>query len=424
MTPHQDRIDSFLRLGGRLARTDLRYLLESGFWGNLQTLSVTLFSLALYLVCAHLLSKETFGVYQYLLSLGAILGALTLTGMNTAVTSAVARGADGALRAAVTFQLRYLFIPIMAALCGSAYYLFQGNVVLAVGLLIVGIGTPLGNAWNTYSAFLLGKKDFKRIFQYNLAINIPFYTCLIIAAFLTESPLLLIGINVGLQVLGYFVAYQVTLKKFAPSTKSEPGLTRYGTHLSLMGALSTIAAQIDAVLAFHYLGAAGLAVYAFATAIPERLGGFFKFLPGAALPKFALRTEEEVRSSIVRRLLVALPAILLIALLYAIFAPLLFSLLFPTYLAAVPYSQLYGLATAAVLTQILISALQAHERIRSLYAFNIMSPLAQLILQCIGVVLYGLWGLVIGRLLGFLVSFLIALALVLMPYPKVPASEQ
>jgi len=402
----------------RFTRTDLRYLARSGFWGNLGTLSVTVFSLLLYLTFAAHLSKETFGVYQYLLSLGAILGALTFTGMNTAVTGSVARGFENTFTQAVHFQLRYVWAPIIVGLLGSVYYFLNENVVLGLGLIIVSIGVPLINAWNTYSAFLLGKKDFKRVFLYNFAINVPFYTLLIGAAYITESPLILIALNLGVQVVGYYLAYRAVRKHITPHTESETGALTYGTHLSVMGAFSTIANQIDAVLAFHFLGAGGLAVYAFATAIPERLGGFFKFLPGAALPKFANRTAEEVRVTIGRRLLIAIPWILIAAGIYALCAPLLFSFLFPAYLESVPYSQWYGLALGGVLTQVLVSALQAHARVRRLYVFSFLSPFLQCVLQLLGVLFFDLWGLVVGRLLGLLVSFVLALALVLIAPPK------
>jgi len=406
-------IISFLKWSERYTRTDMLYLASSAFWGNLGTISVTLFSLALYLVFANVLSKETFGTYQYLLSLGALLGAFTITGMNAAVSRAVARGFDGSLREAIRFQLAWLWIPIAAALLGSAYYALQGNIPLALGLALVGIGTPLINTFNTYSAFLVGKQDFKRVFLYNFAINVPFYVVLITSAFLTENPILLIGINVGIQVLGYFVAYRATLRTYTPSTATELGTRTYGTHLSVMGVPSTIALHLDAVLAFHFLGPVGVALFAFATAIPERIGGLFKFLPSAALPRFAHRSPEEVRGTIVRRLFLLLPILLIAAALYALVAPFLFALLFPAYLDAIPYSQWYSLILITVLTQILVAALSAHQRVRQLYAFNIASPVFQVVLQLIGVVLYGLWGLVAGRLLGALLSFFLALLLVL-----------
>ena len=404
-----------LRFSERYTRTDMVYLAASGFWSNLGTLSVTAFSLALYLVFANLLPKETFGTYQYLLSLGALLGALTLTGMNAAVSRSVARGFHGSLQDAVRFQFAWLWLPIAAALIGSTYYWIQGNALLSMGLLIVGIGTPLINIFNTYAAFLQGKQDFKRIFFYNFGINVPFYALLILSVFFTENPVLLILVNMVVQVIGYFAAYRMTLRTYRPDAATEPGMRSYGTHLSVMGVPGTIAYHIDTILAFHFLGPVGVAVYAFAVAVPERISGLFKFLPAAALPRFVNRTPEEVRDTIVRRLFFVLPILLIGAFGYALVAPYLYALLFPAYIDAIPYSQWYGLILVSVLTQILVSVLSAHRRVRSLYAFNIASPVSQITFQAVGVVFFGLWGLIGGRLVGALLSFLLALTFVLRP---------
>lgn len=416
MPPPDSRSHQFLRFLERYARTDMRYFVASGFWGNLSTLSVTLFSLALYLVFARYLPREAFGTYQYLLSISAVLGALTLTGINTAVTNAVARGEDGALVRAVRFQLRWSFVPFAAALCLSLYYFASGNAVLGTGTLIVGALTPLINAWNTYSAFLLGKQDFRRVFLYNFAINIPFYALLIGAALGTDSPLLLIGANLLVQAIGYGVAYRATLSVYRPRPSAEAGdVERYGAHLSVMGGLGVLALQADAVLAFHFLGATGLAVYAFAVAVPERLGGLVKFLPSAALPKFANRPFEEGRAGLFRKFPLAIVGLLLIAAAYAYAAPYLFTLLFPTYMDAVPYSQWYALAILGVVTQLFVTLLSAHKAVRKLYSFNVLSPVMQLGLQVAGILLFGLAGLIAGRLLGMLFALTLALFLVLLP---------
>lgn len=421
MEGFKSRTTTLLRWSERYTRTDMVYLAQSGFWGNLGTLSVTAFSLALYLVFANVLPKATFGTYQYLLSLGALLGALTFTGMNAAVSRSVAQGYDGALKEAVRFQLSWSWIPIAAGMVGSAYYAFNGNIPLALGLSFVALGTPLINAFNTYSAFLVGKQDFKHVFLYNFAINVPFYALLILGALLTDNPILLIGLNIVVQATGYLLAYRHTRARYRPSENSEQGMLRYGTHLSVMGLPGTLAYHIDAVLAFHFLGPVGVAIYAFSTAIPERIGGIFKFLPSAALPRFAKRSLGEVRSSILRRLLILIPVLLGTALAYALCAPFIFSLLFPAYTEAVPYSQWYGLILISVLTQVLLAALSAHKQVRALYAFNIASPLMQILLQIGGVVLFGLWGLIFGRLLGTALSFVFALILVLAPWSQVAA---
>jgi O-antigen/teichoic acid export membrane protein len=412
MTPPQHRAHRFIRFLERYTKTDMAYLARSGVWGNLSTMSVTVFSLVLYYVFARYVSREAFGVYQYLLSLGALLGVLTFTGINTAVTSAVARGHEGALRQAVRLQWKYAFVPIVAALAVSAYYALNSNAVLAIGVIVVGVLTPLLNGANTYSAFLVGKQDFKRVFLYNFWINVPFYALLICAALIVPNPLLLVGIALGAQALGCIVALRKTYAVYRPQALEDAGLPRYGLHLSAMGALGVLALQADTILAFHFVGAAGLAVYTFAVAIPERLGGLVKFIPMAALPRFSTRGFADARRGLLMRLPLAALLLALIAGAYALAAPYVFALLFPTYGDSVAYSQWYALAVGAVLTQLLVTLLSSHAFVRRLYAYHVTAPVLQLLLQFLGVAFYGLPGLIAGRLLGTGAAFVIALALV------------
>ncbi len=400
-----------LDLAGRHARTDMRYLVSAGVWTNLTTVSVSLFSLLLYIVFANLLAKETFGTYQYLLSLALLLSSLTFTGMNAAVTKSVAQGHEGSLRASVRFQLRWIWVPVAASLAGSAYYAFQGNAVLAIGLVIVGAGMALTNAYNTYSAFLLGKQDFRKMFLYNLGINVPFYGALIICAFLTEDPLILLGAHMLVQAAGYAIAYVATLRAYRPNADADPSVIPYGTHMSATNVPGVIAQSLDTVLAFHFLGPVGVALYVFATAVPERVSGLFKFLPVAAMPRFALRSMHEVRETIAYRLLIAAFALVAAAVAYALAAPYLFAIFFPAYMEAVPYSQWYSLIMLTVLTQIVVAALTAQERLKSLYIYGIASPALMIALQAAGVMLFGLFGLVVGKLIGALASFALAFGL-------------
>jgi O-antigen/teichoic acid export membrane protein len=118
-------------------------------------------SFILAIAFANLLPAEVYGAYQYLLSFSAIIGALTLTGMNHAITQSVARGHEGEMRHAVALQLSWGCVPFFASLAGAGYFLFQGDQSAAIGMIAIGILVPLANAFNTYSAFLSGRKKFK-----------------------------------------------------------------------------------------------------------------------------------------------------------------------------------------------------------------------------------------------------------------------
>jgi O-antigen/teichoic acid export membrane protein len=410
----RDKLIRLLRWSERYTKTDMVYLFTSGVWGNLGAFSISFFSFLLYVAFAHFLSKETYGTYQYLLSLGAIVGTFTLTGMNTAIAQAIARGYDGVFAKAMQLQMRWNLLPMIGSWVFSAYYFYNGNTTLGWGLLLIGLITPTINTLNTYTAILSGKKDFRRGFLFNLYSNLPYYGSLLLIAFFYNAPLPLLIANLVSQVLATYVLYKATLTVYQLNDAIDPQTIGYGKHLSFMNLLGGIISQLDSVLVFHYLGAAELAIYSFATAIPERLAGFFKFIPAAAMPKFAVKTDEEIKRSILAKTSIGLFAGAVIAFAYILLAKVFFTLFFPTYMDAVPYSQLYGLVIIASIGGVFPMALIAKRHIKSLYIFNIAMPIISLVLQFSGIIYFGLWGLIVAKILYWFIYGALALILLLL----------
>jgi len=413
MSDTKKRFISFLRFTERYTKTDMVYLATSGFWVNVSSITITLFSLALYIVFARFLPKEVYGTYQYLLSLSAIIGTFTLSGMNTAVARAVARGHEGTYRASIAMQLKWALIPCIGALIGALYYAIQGNMLLAIGLFLIGVATPFVTAFNTYGAFLTGKKDFRRLFLYNFSLNVPYYGGLILAAFYFKSALVLLAVNLAVNAIVLALLYRQTLRTFKPNDEVDAETFSYGKHLSAMGIFSALIGQIDNVLVFHYLGAVDLAIYSLATAIPDRIAGFSRFFSLTSAPKFANKSEEEIRSSIGPKLLKLTFVALIGAFLYMFVAPFLFTFFFPQYVTSIPFSMLYAFGMVGTAGGVALSALSSQQRTKDLYVFNIVTPIIQLSLQLGGVLLYGLWGLVFGKTLSTLLTSLFSVFLLL-----------
>lgn len=393
------RAITFLRSTERYTRTDMVYLTKNGFWLNLGTITVSIFSLFLYIIFARTLSPETYGIYQYLLSAGAVIGAVTLTGMNSAVTRAVALGREGMFSKSMRTQFIWGLIPFFISVAIGIYYGIQGNAVLSLGFFLLGIFVPLNNTLNTYGAFLAGKKDFRRVFYYNFSTNVFFYGSLGLVALVIPSALILIAVNFVTQAIAAFIAYRATVRTYRPTEVTDDETLTYGKHLSLMGVIGAIAYQVDNLLVFQFLGAAPLAVYSFATAIPDRLGSLFKFIPTSLLPVLSEKNEGETLKALSwKNMMWVVASIGLLILMYTFAAPYVFKFLFPTYLAAVPFSQVYALAMVGVMGQIFSTALIAQKQMRSLYIFNTVVPIGQMLLQLVGIAFFGLWGLVLMKI--------------------------
>lgn len=400
-----------LRKLERYTRTDMVYLARTGFWSNAGTLFVTLASFLLYIVLSKYVPKDVYGTYQYLLSLGAVIGAFTLTGMNSAVTRAVALGYEGALRTAVALQIRWSVLPLLLAWTIGGYYLYHGNTTLGIGLLLIGVFVPLNNAFNTYAAYLQAKHDFRRGFLYSLWWNVPYYSIVACVAYFYQAALVLLAANLISQCIGLIIAYVRTLRVYKPNDTRDPENLRYGNHLSAMGLFNSAAAQIDTILAFQFLGPVGLAVYSFATAIPDRVSGLLKFVPAAAFPKLVGKPPRSIRGRLVRQVALGTLVSAVLAGIYVLVAPYFFGFFFREYLEAVPYSQWYALVLVTGMSGVLVNALVAHGNVRNLYVFNTVNPLMLLGIQAAGVIFYGLPGLIASRIIGSVWTFVLSLTL-------------
>ncbi|HEX2792144.1 MAG TPA: oligosaccharide flippase family protein [Candidatus Paceibacterota bacterium] len=386
------------------------YLTSVGFWSNAQSAITAFGSFLLYIVFAHFLAPETYGTYQYLLSVFSILTAVTLTGMNTAVTRAVARGAEGVFAESIRLQLRYGIIAAIAGLGVSGYYYSQGNLLLALGGVIIGFGAPLVYAFNTYSAFLTGKKDFRRNSIYTTSATLIYYGALAAVGVYSDSVLLLLFVNLFSQAVLYAYLCWRTFRIYRPNGTVDKESIRYGFHLSAMSVFSSVAAQIDNVLTFHFLGPVALAVYSFATAIPDRLGSMcFRFLGTAALPRFSEREPETVRATLLRKAVLGMAAAGIGVVVYWFLASWFFATFFPAYMNAVPYSVAYAVtaifSTGAILPS---TALAAAQKTRALYIHSFCTSTLQIIAPLLGVISFGLWGIVFGKIFSSFSSMLIS----------------
>lgn len=393
-----------LRWLEKYTKTDMVYLAHGGFWLTLgQTIS-TLSSFVLAIAFANLVPKEVYGTYQYALSVMSMLTVFTLTGMNTAVAQAVARNFEGTLKKSFWVQIKWNLLMFLASLSGAIYYFIHGNKTLAITLLIIGIFSPLSNSANTYTAFLNGKKYFSNLSKFTITSNLLTVLAVFITILITKNPLWIIFINVVSTTTLNLILYLFTIKKFKPNNQDDPYAVSYGKHLSFMNILNTISSQIDAVFLFHFLGAIPLALYSLAIAPIEQLRGIIKNIIPISMPKFATIELTSIKKTIWRKVLVLALVLGGMTLLYIIFIPFVFKVFFPKYIGVIMISQVYSLTLIPYFMLPLMSALQAHKRVKDLYIINNVTPIIQISFLFVGIYFFGLFGAITAQVLYRLVS--------------------
>jgi len=407
----KNKVYKILRWSEKYIKTDTVYLVKGGSWLSLGQLVSIISGLLLSIGLANLVPKEVFGNYKFLLSIAGILGALTLTGSTQAITQAVARGLEGALKKGFWTHLKYDIFVVGISLTGAIYYFVNGNTVLSSSLLIIAVFLPFFLSSVLYASFINGKKDFKRNSIYNIVRTIFSTAILLITIYFTD--------NVVIIILAYYISltipvvyfYRRTIKIYRPKTNVDPDTVSYSKHLSLMNVLVPIANHMDKILLFHFLGAAEVAVYAFSTALPNQLRNINKTIGSLLLPKLSNKRISSIKENLAPKMIFFGIVTAIIAILYIVAAPYIYKLLFPQYLESIIFSQVYALSLLFLPLIFFHQTLVAHMKKNQLYILNFTISIIKIILLFVLLPLYGIWGAIYALFItrvanGFMLSYL------------------
>lgn len=409
---HQ-KIHSLLRWSERYTKTDMVYLTKGGFWLVLGQVTASLAALLLSIGFANLLSADIYGSYRYVLSIAGILALFTLGGMNTAISRAAAMNHDTSLASGVRAKMLVGILGLFIG-CGiGAYYFSKGNSEFGLSFLIVGFFVPLFSSFYAYESFLQGKKLYRTNAKYFSITHVVSAAVMFCVLLLTNDlRLILLAYFTPWTILRYGF-YRLTIRKWVVAHTQDPEMIPYGLHLTAMNLLPIIAAQIDKILLFQFIGPIQLAVYSFALALPEQVQSLFRKLAVLAFPKYVEKEMGSIRSSLKEKMWRAFLVALGITILYIILCPFIFKLLFPQYLESIFYSQVFSLSILASLSFIPIVALEAKKKTRSLYAFNVSTSVIQILLTVAGIYFFGVIGAITAKVIGRLFGLSLSLGLLM-----------
>lgn len=405
-------------------RTDIQYLLEGGFWLSLGQAISSFAAFFIAIAYANALSQDAYGIYKYIISIAGVLTAFSAPGMNAAITRSVARGMGGSLSLGTWWRVGAGVMSSLLSLGIACYYYVNGNITLALGALVIAALLPLFDAFTTASAYLQGKKDFRADAWYSNIVRIGSAIALIGAVFLTHDIIVLIIVHfLSYTILRGFVYWRVLTKK-AAEEPVDPDMVRYGWHLTLMNFLHLGAAQIDKILLFQFLGAAELAIYSIAVALPDHIRGLVRNTEYLAAPKFAQLEEARVHETLRelwRKMAIFGSLIACGVVAYYFFAPLFFNVLFPQYDESIPFSQLYAVTIILAVLTLPTAILRYQARTKELYIINIASDVLQIVLLFTCIWFFGIWGAVWARIAGTALTATASIGFVAFTYRK-PAS--
>lgn len=397
-----------LRWSELYTKTDMVHLVSSGGWlsGGYLVSSIVAFLMAI--AFANFVEKETYGTYRFILSLGIIFGAFSLTGLKTSVTRSVASGFEGTLQSA--FKERMIWSIPMFLIAGGAsiYYLILGNMVIAASLVIVALCNPILYSSTLYAAYLNGKEAYRTNALYAaIRAVVPAIIMLIVIRVVPSVPAMVIAYFAAHTILA-FLFYTITARTVPSGAPQDTASNAFGKHLSITNLIDIAANQLDKVLVFHFVGASDLAVYYFALNIPEQINGLFSNIYSIALPKFSRRPINELRKTLFSKVAQFGLIMLIIVTTYIISAPLIYKVIFPNYIEAIRLSQIAALGMIGVIGTLPTALLHAKQATRLIYTSRTISSLIRIGLLIALVIPYGVLGVVLASVLNKIIDAIVA----------------
>lgn len=392
----KEKISALLRWSEQYTKTDMRYASKGLFWILLGKAGVFLMSLATMTAFAHWLSKETYGTYQFIISLLGITGIFALSGMSTALIGSIAKKKEGTLLAAVKEKIRWGSLGSLGLLLVASWYFFHHNFILAGGFVIAAIFLPFRETFAITPVFWNGRKRFDLEAFYKV-LSAFLAICIIIPViYFTNNVLWILFTTLCSYVLfdGLFLLKAI---KEAKNNDVDKDAIAFGKTLTVMDAMVRIAGNIDKIILWKFLGPVQVAVYSFAQFPMKALGGVLP-IQSLALPKLGEKNIKDIKQGLLRkfRYLFFLSVPLTISIILV--APFVYEAFFPQYEESVIYFQALTLILIFMPFDLLGAALISDLRKKELFTVRVGTSVLRIILFFALTPFFGIWG-IIGALL-------------------------
>lgn len=405
-------VKALLRWTEQYTNTDMLYVAKGTFWMTVLRFFTVGIGLCLSIIYANFVDPTILGIFKYVASAIAVLSITSMPYIENSYSQSVARGNEGGIREGARTRMKWSTIGSALALVMALYYGINENIPISVSFLIAGVLLPFSESFSLYKSLFHGRKDFRRLALYSSIEQVSATSLVILCAFIYPHVIAL--------TIAYFAGWAVTraiiyiwvIRTQKINSDVEPTTISFGKKLTVIHAIPYVAQHVDRILIFHLIGPIGLAGYNFAVVIPDQIKSYFKQVQGIAVPLFATAHASGIRREIPRKSIFLGLILLAATVAYFFAAPLFFLILFPKYLEFVVFSQLYALTILFSGALLPIYALQAKEKTGHLYVYNLVKSSIQICAACVFLFLFGLWGLIVSRIITDLTALILALFLV------------
>jgi O-antigen/teichoic acid export membrane protein len=387
------------------------YFAKSSSATMLSYFITALFTVFISYAFANFLDPDTFGNYRFVFAFYAILSAITLGAMPTAMIRSIAHGYENSFWEGVKLKTIFSIIGFFITTAIAIYYFINGNTNLAFGFFALGIALPLFEIPTLILPYLQGHQNFWEVAKYQIFSKLLVLVLSLIAIFYFPNPGMIILLSIGLVgIIQTFYAIKLYKKQSGKIKKIEnknheikqgtdAEFSKYTINLSMMGIIYILGMQADKLILFKLFGSVSLAGYTIATLLPLEFQRMVGNLTSIYFPKLVKAEKKDIKNKLLKILTLATVISIFISGFYHFAAPYIFHIFFPQYVEYIYYSQLAFWGICFVPFAFLWSYFSAKGNTKVMYFLHIADPITQILLYILLVPKFHITGLIMATLL-------------------------
>lgn len=298
-------------------------------------------------IVVRFVTKETFGQYQFAITLMGIAAVTALPGMQRAIIQSVARGFEGTFRIGTRLTFLYSLLGGAFLLLCAGWFAWQEEPSQAWALVAAGLVFPFSQGLAQWQSLQIGRREYRaNTVRTSIGvIGAGLMTILAVVSGLTAALFLVIA-NYGVLAIQNLFQQRKSMASIPADAPVEKSSATYALRTSAWEFLNTFGNYVDRLLVFSFGSATELAIYAVANRLPEIVKTMVQDITLTLIPRFANKTTYTKNLDRKLTYISSVSAFILIILTY-FFVPLLVKIVYTdAYADSILYCQLIMVSVA------------------------------------------------------------------------------
>jgi len=374
---------------------DVEYFVRNGFWVIASFVIANFSAFFVSVILANMVSKYSFGVFTFIVSLIGFMGLFLFPGVNLGVVHGSSKGYDKTFIKGVNLKWDAFVKNIPIIVMGGAILIYFINPdafkYFVVGLFFI----PLIHCFTPVHNFLVGKKLFNIDSVFKILGELLLLAGLYLVFYFTGS--LLLGLIVYFVIKSYPLIEYFFAKRYVSNDRVEEGFVEYSEKLNFFKILSVGISYVDKFIVTLCLGFASLAVYTIIFSFSKVVTSFFKLIESLLIPKIIFYSVKDFFVKFKKLFFPCLILVLIVNIIVWFLIPFVINTFFPSYTNYVFLSQLSIIPSVLVLFNSSFKALFVSKKmVKELNTVNIVKLVSMVVFLPLFILLFGLLGAIIG----------------------------